>query len=494
MLAAALYAFAASAAPEAAVPQPSLNEPMISTATKVSGAASKLARIWPGYWPRNQNFVLHAPGQGALLIGHGPAPPGFRALPSDRLPRELQGRAFYHQGPLKGVEMLFVIDYPVGANRTAILMTQREGLSSTIGVMLHEQFHGFQSSAFKNRGTQEFVSPKAIADRAAFAATADTERVLLTAALASGDKRSSKALLHQYLALRGQRTAMLPESVRKTERGLERTEGTAEFAQIMGQEAVFGGGEAAIKAMLIEALRSQLASHQGQYMTVWFRNRSYSVGAAMTYLLDRLGTKNWRSRVQAGAALDTLLAERVEFDQVKDTAALADAARLHFGYEERLARLRPSIAAAEKAEIKSVDEFYALAPYRVIFELEGPIVNGGGAPKMGFSTRVMAHISPQQLALPSPELVNVTHSAMTLTARNRPFLSDTSAKNQRYTTLLPSAPAVNGKTALAPGEHVLERADLRAEGFELRIDAPVTIHVDEGQMIVRMKRAAQAQP
>ncbi|MDP8913625.1 MAG: hypothetical protein M3N39_08630, partial [Pseudomonadota bacterium] len=62
-----------------------------------------------------------------------------------------------------------------------------------------------------------------------------------------------------------------------------------------------------------------------------------------------------------------------------------------------------------------------------------------------------------------------------------------------YTTLLPSAPAVNGKTGLARGEHELERAELRAEGFEFKIDVPVTIHVDEGQMIVRLKRAAQAQ-
>ncbi|MDP8914420.1 MAG: hypothetical protein M3N39_12710, partial [Pseudomonadota bacterium] len=437
MLAVALYAFAASAAPEATVPQPSPTEPMISTATKVSGAASKLARIWPGYWPRNQNFVLHAPGQGALLIGDGPAPSGFRAVPSDRLPRELQGRAFYHQGPLRGVEMPFVIDYPVGANRTAILVTQREGLSSTIGTMLHEQFHGFQRSAFKKAGTPEFVSPQAIADRPAFAATADTERILLTAALASGDQRSAKALLHQYLALRGQRTSLLPESVRETERGLERTEGTAQFAQILGQEAVFGGGEAAIKAMLIEALRSPLAFHQGQYMTIWFRNRSYSVGAAMSYLLDSLGTRNWRSRVQAGAALDTLLAERVGFDRVKHPATLAEAARLHFGYEERLARLRPGIAAAEKAEIKSVDEFYALAPYRVVFEPGDPIAKGGRAPALGFSTEVMAHLSTDQLALPRPQLVNVSGSAMTLTVRNRPFLSDSSAKNRRNGRIRP---------------------------------------------------------
>jgi hypothetical protein len=276
------------------------------------------------------------------------------------------------------------------------------------------------------------------------------------------------------------------------ERGLERSEGTAQFAEIKGREAVFGGGEAAIKAMLIQALSSDLAVRQSQYMTTWFRHRSYSVGAALSYLLDKLGTRNWRSKIQAGAALDTLLAQQAGLGRVKDPGALADAARLHFGYEERLARLRPSIKAAEKIEIKSVEEFYALAPYRVIFEPEEPMVNGRRASKFGFSTKVMAQVSPQQLVLPAPDLVSLSFPTVTLTIRKRPFLSEPSGNGPRYTMLLPAAPAVNGD-GLPLGEHALDRADFRAEGLELRIDAPVTILVTQGQMTIRMKRAGQAQ-
>lgn len=57
-----------------------------------------LARIWPGYWPEEQGFILYDPGHGAVLVG------------AEGHPRDIT----YRSGKLPEADSTFVYDYPAG--------------------------------------------------------------------------------------------------------------------------------------------------------------------------------------------------------------------------------------------------------------------------------------------------------------------------------------------------------------------------------------------
>lgn len=475
---------ASGAAAPAAAPAPEL----LRLAAEVRKTGPKLARLWPGYWPPGQAFIIYRPGHGALLVADKAeeAPPSFVALPAPGLPKGLRGRAWFRPGDLQGVNRPFILGYPIGAGRKAVLVLAEEGAKDVGPLIFHEQFHDHQGKAFGHRLGSQFVGPKAVQDRAGFAAAAETERLILAAALAAKTKARTR-LLHQYLALRRDREKALPPELIKVERQFEKIEGTAKFID-RAAAALAPGADRTLPALLAETLRLDLSANGEPFVEGWFRSRSYGVGAALTYFLRELDPKGWRTSVEGTVSLDERLAELTGFGSVGDPAGLAESARSRFAYERTRAGLEPKIRAAERGEIKSAEEFYALGAHRVLFEAKLATKNGTREGGMGFATgpRGMTFLAEGHLVLPDPKVVDVTLPFAALTVRGRPFMSRSGATNF-YTILLPSGPSVNGGGALAPGEHRFERLDLTAEGLKLSVERPVTVVVGEGETIVRIR-------
>lgn len=457
----------------------------VSIAATVVAAGPTLAKIWPGYWPLDQAFIYHDPARGALLVSpSGARPPAFRPLSHPSTPKLLLGRAFEHAGGLADVRTPFRLDHPIGQGRTAILVQTRAGQARAAAELaFHEQFHAYQRAAFKGGRGSQFIDPAAIADRAAFSASADIERRLLAAALRSQSKRNTSRLLHQYLALRREREVTVPAEVSSVEGGFELLEGTARYVELQASTAAFGEPAAAVRQSLIEQLGTDLGARGGPYLSTWFRHRSYAVGAAICFFLERL-SPGWRTAVEGGARLDQLLAEALHFEEGPANHVLARSARDTFGYAQRLQELEPAILKASQNEITTSAQFYALAPYRMTLFYRSPRVNGRSAVTLGLASTSMSQLTPSQMVVPAPEVVSASMPSATLTVRKHPFLRDSAGGAEQLVALLPGAPVITGRSILPPGDHRLPNILLKAEGYELKVDAPVTVAVTANSMTI----------
>lgn len=481
-------AFAAAPAPASSAPA-SVAAPareLLEIAAEVQKTGPRLGRLWPGYWPPGQAFVIYRPGEGALLVA-AEAPPSFTPLLPAGLPKALRGRAWFRPGDLQGVHRPFILGYPVGGGRTAVLVLAGAETKDLATLIFHEQFHDHQARAFKHRFNSQFVGPKAVADRVGFAAAAETERRILAAALTAKPGRARSRLLLQYLALRREREKGLEPGVLRVERQFEKIEGTARFID-RAAVALAPGSDEKLPALLAKALGNELGTKGEPYAEAWLRSRGYGVGAALTYFIRELDPKNWRAAVEGTGPLDERLAELTGFGSVQDPADLARSARSAIGYDRIKAEVEPGIRAAERNEIKSAEEFHALGAHRILFEAKAPKKDGRAEIGMGFSTgpRGMTFLAEGHLVLPDPEVVDVTFPFAALTVRGLPFMSQ-SGETNLYTILLPSGPSLNGRSGLTPGEHRFDRLDLTAEGLKLSVERPVTVSVGEGQTIVRIR-------
>jgi hypothetical protein len=448
---------------------------MVAIAGRIAEAGPRLATVWPGYWPDGQPFIIYVPAEGALLVSGGERPQFFQPLRSPDPGDTLRGRAFWHDGRLADVERPFVTDYPIGQGKTAILANSADADAVTIpATLLHEQFHVYQSKAFKRYAFSQFVDPLAIRDRVSFAASAETERRLLATAVGTADPKALRKLLQAYFALRREREAAMPAQAVMVERSFERIEGTARYVERTGLAAI-DGGPARLTALLLKDLQGPLASRPGAFSMTWFRGRSYGTGAAITYLVSRLDQGGWRAKIEAGAMPDAILESLVERPSAKAAAALARSARKTFGYATLLREVAAPIRAGERSEIKSVGEFLAGAPYLLILE-SGP---KGDA---GWAAPTMVQLGPQTIALPKAATFNYSGPSMALTATNLPLLVEA----QRYTVLLPGAPRIVGLASPPPGEHRLASAVIQGAGVALKIDRPVVVTVSEASMTVRV--------
>ncbi len=471
-------ALSAPAAPAQEDVASAAKQMMIATAAQLASASTALSAIWPGYWPAEQAFIIHVEGEGALLVSPGLRPEGFQPLPDAAVPASLKGRAFFHPGTLAGAARPFVPAFPIGEGRTAMLVNAAgRDPESIIDVIVHEQFHDHQNGAFKHKAASQFVHPQAVKDRVTFAAAAEIERRVLSAALTAGSDSERRQLLGSYFALRREREASVPAEVVAVEQGYERLEGTAKYVERAAHAEIFAGGGRALPALLAKELDSPI-NPSGPFGTVWFRVRSYSTGAAVTYLISQYD-KDWHSKIAAGAKLDALLASLIPLPGPAEATRLAAMARQRFNYEARRRELEPAIRESEKAEIKSIDEFLALALFQLVFNGAGD----AGKPQPGFSARNMTDLGPSTLALPIANVFSVTGASFTLTARQRPVLMQFGEK--RYTVLLPAAPLVDGK-AMQPGKHRLSGIRIDAQGVELKVDRPVLVTLGDGIMTVEL--------
>ncbi|HEX8579899.1 MAG TPA: hypothetical protein VF655_09940 [Allosphingosinicella sp.] len=468
-----------------------IKQEMIETAARIIGGGKALSSIWPGYWPKDQAFIFHAAGEGAILVSPGPRPAGYEPLPPGDLPPELRGRAFYRAGTMKEAVGPFILDFPIGNGKTAVLVnyTRRGGAPidgaavSATTVTLHEQFHAYQATAFTREKAGQFVDPLAVKDRVVFAASAETEQRVLGAAIMARSAAERRNLLQQYVALRQEREATVPVEVRQVEQGFERSEGTAKYVDRVAHAYLFDTGAAAVPELIVKELELDLMRSSGAFGTVWFRRRAYSTGAALSYLLS-LYNPLWRQKVEQGANLDELLKDAV--GMTAESGALAQSARETFGYEARRRRLEMPIREAEKKEVKSVDEFLALGAYAVTLDIANP-EDGPSALRRGFSSINMTDLSPTAVALPTAFTYSLTGPRAALAVKERPVLQETKASRAETTVLLASPPEAEGGGQLPIGEHRFERLKLSAPGYELTLDTPVVVTVGPKSMRIEVR-------
>ncbi len=432
-------------------------------ADRVVAYEEALSRIWPGFWPAGQPFILHEPSVGAVFAGAAaPGAPEFRA------------------GPLPGARSAFELDYPSGVPNTVALRLSTA--QDDLATLFHEQFHDYQQDAFRwiGGGGEEYIAPELLEDRGDFAARADLERRVLAGALRETDVARRRQSTRTYLALRRARNATLAPELAAAEAQREWSEGTAEYVGLAGA-AILADDPMAIRRRIIAGLETDLIAHGGDFMSNWFRWRAYAVGAGMAWLLDDLGG-DWRRKVEAGERLDRLLEEALGPGDapidVESVLALHDLDALRADMTERLT-LAP-------APVVSREAFLATAPRRLVVELEtSPLLLNGV--KTSFHSLGMTALPADALALPDAGYFVMELGAYELDVRGRSVLSELTPRGlPRVVILLESFEGLGEIAQLPPGLHSVETVAITGEGISLRA-ASARVEVSDNEIALRIQ-------
>lgn len=444
-----------------AMARPATPNELLAIARRVVSREGDLSQLWPGFWPPGQPFILHDPATGSVF-GGGAAPGGPE----------------YRPGPLPGAHSAYELDYPSGAPNTVALRYQAG--AANLDTLFHEQFHDYQSEGFRWRGggTDEFVDPFLIPDKAAFAAAAEIERRVLARALSARRPAERRRLAGQYLALRRYRLGGLDAAVADAEAHREWSEGVAEYVGLRGAAIVAGRPDDA-RRRIVQGLRKDLNAAGGGFSTSWFRWRAYGVGAAIAWLLDDLGV-DWRPAVEDGARLDEVLAQAI--GQAGTERHPGDLlARYQFGRlrREMADRLRDAPHAPSTRE-----EFLASAPIRLVIEV---IVPQGrlGEVETSFQADGMTSLPDGLLALTEVGYFVVRFEEIDLRISDRPVLAEFRSDAPRHVVLLSSFDGLTDLVEAPSGN--LEPAGLHLDLDWIHLRAPhATIERDGNELRLRL--------
>ncbi len=456
----------------------------IALANDIIRSRVKLSKIWPGYWPKNQSFIINMPNKGALLITEDSNPESFKPMKKAELPDSLHGITYFHDSSLPDVVLPFYLNYSIGGGRTAILVNTPNKNSNYINpidgiksLLFHEQFHAYQSHAFINDSFIN-VKPADIKNRVDFAVSAEIERRILIHALSTDNKRLQIQLLKNYFTIRRTRESNNPDKVAKAEKQFERYEGTAEFAEQSALAIIDGGSDSIIRASLIKELEKNLISNGGIYTTTWIRSKSYGIGAALTYFIDKYDNKHWHSKIENGVLLDQYLESLLSLNFNEKPCKSSDKIYKEYDYKNIYNSFRPVIVKNEKLEIKTVEEFLSLTPYKVVLDLNF----NNDKSTTGFTGENMFPLDTNTIAISNAILFNSVSDSHSITVKNHPVLLE----NKRYTVLLLSPPSITNNKHLPFGQHKLQNIKISMDDIDVIFHKESLVNIEKNTMTIKL--------
>ncbi|HUF12982.1 MAG TPA: hypothetical protein VMN78_07785 [Longimicrobiales bacterium] len=296
--------------------------------------------IWPGFRPDTVAMLHVVPGRGKLFAHHRESEPaGFRPYPNRR--------GWSWAGPER-------VSFSPG--HIAFLTTSGD-TAATLGLAVHEAFHEYQEEqaragiVFGRRENALHVIEYPVFDAGNEAGVAIEARQL-SAALraASGPARAEH--VREFLAVRRDRRAALPERFATFEMQSELNEGLAQYALLRALSELraqpgFPWREAAAAAIEDEVLRLRdILDTSGRSV----RRRFYTTGAAIGLLLDEMSGNAWKEVLMTeDVTLDDLLARYAAGEPIASVQEIR--MREGRGIERLAARITASLA-AERAALR----------------------------------------------------------------------------------------------------------------------------------------------
>jgi len=279
--------------------------------------------VWVGWGDAVPPMLLRKGNYDYWIGSPEPAAP-FVVMPDIMIDGERVYRAEGHQVPVPAatswqVGDQWVVAIPVRDEfQAAIDQAVGEGAivlddAAYVRSIVHESFHAYHLATFG--GFEQMPDFTQAADDTWLDRLTDAERTALDEALLAEGRALAEALepdatdseirsaIDEFLRLRTERRAALPDEAATFERGTEWIEGAARYADIsLMQQA----GPTEIWEQFREAV-ADLSLVPGGY-----RDRFYELGAAQMFVLDRL-LPGWQTRLwDDGMAVEDLLAEEGE--------------------------------------------------------------------------------------------------------------------------------------------------------------------------------------
>lgn len=304
------------AAPAAAQQRYEISDSVIAAAAAaIVQNAEGCAAVWPGYWRAGKPFGLMRRDDGSVFV-YFPAPPaGFQPVRGGGVPPALRGSWYVRRLPAAEFpDSRARARFRIGEAAVPLALPYSLILWYNVDALYHHAFHQYQGERFAPLpgGIAAFTAAQAPVTLSVpvdeFESLANAERQTLSAALAAPSPDSLRALVQRYLDMRRRRTAMAPDA-QPYERYEERIEGMVGFVARQCAGLAIGEGTEWARASFRQILATPVRALEDRKVR---KGRAYAVGAALGMLLDDLRVPGWRAAVEAGAALDDLLAAAVD--------------------------------------------------------------------------------------------------------------------------------------------------------------------------------------
>ncbi len=421
--------------------------------------------VWPGFSLPDRNWLVYD-STGTYLVTKSVPPASF----------EPKGRWFFRAGAPPGLNGLLNPAYRLG-DLTVTAIPARSSPENTASVLYHEAFHAFQSERFRLSGPSLFAgSTVANTLTAELAAGIEVERRVLRDAIRAPGVDGDQ--IREAVAVRAYRSAAGSSALLNAERAAEQHEGLAQYVEersiALARRRSPRAADDAIAARL--ELRSSAISGSPDERLV--RARAYGTGAAIGLLLDRLGV-DWKLEAQT-EALDRLLARHMTLEPERIPILAAEAYR-RYGYDSMLASTDPPWG-----DLRSFGEndFAALAPYRLVLEIEPNVTAGWSFSSAAGRPSGMHQPAPGVLLLPFAERFTANGTGLSVTVTRRPVRLDVGRKPGTITILLPEAPLLNGDRVVTGLDSTLTGLRIEATGVIVTMTDSVRVTSELPQLRV----------
>ncbi len=319
--------------------------------------------IWPGYDLSSQPYIAYWPQAFVLYLNGRRAPAQFEPYPEDW--PALPNRAFIHYGGYDDLVGQFasnvcidsVVTFAMGLPETLLFSAERPAFM-LLGSTIHEGFHQFQHDHFGEIpwAREEWYPILSVPNTALASLEMHILRQAITA-MFNGQHQRLKNLARQFVAVREYRWRQAPPFVKKYEQGQEINEGTARYVEMKAMECFLNLDTTRIQNDLFKELKNELSGMTIEQLLLndmydrlsglavapgdMPRNRIYPVGAALGFLLDRLGI-DWKMKFQAAGSrvsFSGLLKQFFKMDSATFPQLLSQArAEFHYAKIEQAAR------------------------------------------------------------------------------------------------------------------------------------------------------------
>lgn len=470
--------------------------------------------VWPGYDLSARPALVYRPGRWAVVLNPPGAIDGYQPYP-DSWPR-LGAPALLHLGATPDLVGQLEFDFPVGGVTTVAIPLADELLDPTGGrarslfaFVVHEAFHQFQRSAFReaNEPSEERYP---ILDTANNARAALEIFILEDAmrAVARGDSAGVRRLTGLFLAQRRFRWDHAVPLVRELERAKELSEGTAKYVEtrLVAQLASLCRAGRFTDASVCPSFRSVTVPG---YLRTDFesrltnralgpadvpRNRIYPTGAAMGVLLDFSGAawKPLAALLPDSSTLADLLALPFPVPAAR-LDALRREAEQRYDWPGLERRTRALVDAYVREAGNAIRAFEAQPGIRVEVQLPA-----AGTSRSRSSTARRWVVDDGRRVFGGDFLAYTLRrpdGALLLTVERRAVLDDLVESGERRVACF--VPAVDSIVAdgaalsvTAAGDHRFEHLRLRGAGVSLDVRVPGTLSVATGRVAVRLSPRA----
>jgi len=307
---------------------------LVESIHKASRGASA---AWPGYDPLGKPLLIVVSGWPSLLLGTTSYPPGFERVPWADDTVSASTRAF-------PPSFSYVRNVDIDGTKAAALFVDGPlDIDDWTAYFVHERFHNAQDEGRLFSFHRDWLRYAVEDPRDVALAMLENRRLLAWV------ERGDSDAIRDFSALRDGRRRLFPGSMAEIHE--ERMEGTAEYVELAGAEAVEGSASARRK--LAEKFR---ASFGAADLEKW---RAYEVGAALCQWLEAEKEPGWREAVQSYWAPSELVRGRLSLTEEEITRRV-DALTLLPEYAAAEEAARKDIAALRIKRARRLADFEAL--------------------------------------------------------------------------------------------------------------------------------------